>query len=87
MKAGILTIPSVALLTSVATVMLQAKAEAVNASGLVVLAGTVFWFLWVQTIWLAEHLGLARGRSALIAFRTFVKASIINGAVATVYFV
>lgn len=75
------------LLVSVAAIMLRAKLEMVALLGMAMGLFAIIWFLWVQTIWLAEHLNLTHKRGALLAIGTFLKASIINSGFAAIFFV
>jgi hypothetical protein len=76
-----------AFLVSVATIISRAKFPDAQWIGAIIAVAVTIWFVWVQSKWFAQHLKIARFRATMIAIRTFVKASIINSAIASLFFV
>jgi hypothetical protein len=76
-----------AFLISVATIIGRAKLPNADVVGGIIGLAAAIWFVWVQSLWFAEHLKITRFRAAMIAAGTFIKASIINSAVASLFFV
>jgi hypothetical protein len=76
-----------AFLVSVSTIIGRAKfPDAAWVGAITGLLATI-WFVSVQTLWFAEHLKVTRFRATMIAIGTFIKASIINSAIASLFFV
>jgi hypothetical protein len=75
-----------ALLVSIGTILGRQKEEWLLMTGLGITLLALIWYVWVQAIWFANHLGLSGGRSAGIATGTFIKASIVNALVTGVFF-
>jgi len=73
-----------AIMMSLAGIMAQAKTPAGLYAGAALFLGAVIWFIAVEAKWFAAHLGVSPGRGSLLAIQTFIKASIVNGSLATV---
>lgn len=76
-----------AFLVSVVTIISRAKFPDAQLIGTILGLLVTIWYVWVQSIWFAEHLNIARFKATMIAIGTFIKASFINGAVASLFFV
>lgn len=76
-----------AVLVSGATILGQAKFPYASYVGGSFSFLAVVWFVSVEAAWFAEHLKVSRWRGTLLAIRTFVKASLINGVIAAIVLV
>ncbi|RJF85652.1 hypothetical protein [Sphingomonas cavernae] len=76
-----------ALLLTIASIMLRAKMIEIQVAGLVLSLATGLWYMAIQSVWLSEHLKITRVRAAGLSFRTLVKATLINAAFSSLFFV
>ncbi|MFD1765352.1 hypothetical protein ACFSAG_00675 [Sphingorhabdus buctiana] len=76
-----------ALLMSIATILFRSGMETMQWASLGLLLLTIIWYISIQTEWFAQHLTIGRRRAAGIATLTFVKASVINSALASLVLV
>jgi hypothetical protein len=71
-----------ALAIRLASIAIRAPVEPLKIAGLAAIPLIVTCYLWLQTRWLAAHVGATIPRSMLIAIWTFAKATVINLAIA-----
>jgi hypothetical protein len=76
-----------AFLVSVTTIIGRAKFDNAAWVGVALGLATAIWFVWVQALWFAEHLKIGRLRAIMTSIGTFIKASFINGTIASLFFV
>lgn len=76
-----------AFLVSMATIISRAKMVEAQWFGIGAVVAVTIWFIAVQTLWFEEHLSVTRLRALMIATGTFFKASLINSAIASLFFV
>jgi len=70
-----------ALLVGLASVAVRGPDNAIALAGWMIVPVAVIWYLWLQTKWLARHLGTSAVRSVPVAVWTFVKAVAVATAI------
>lgn len=76
-----------AFLISMITIFGRSKFPDAEWISVILALLVTIWYVWVQAIWFAEHLKIARFKATMIAIGTFFKASLINSAIASLFFV
>lgn len=75
-----------ALLISLAAIMARYKQSLLLWTGASVTVAAVLWYVTVQALWFRQDLALSPGRATGAAITSFFKASVLNAAVAAIFF-
>lgn len=73
-----------ALFLSLSTIIAQSNIPDAFWLGSAVALFATIWYVFIQALWFAQHLKLGRWRASGVAILTFLKASTINGLLASI---